>query len=119
MSSEIYPLEKQKFDIILVDLNPVKWSEQAWIRPCIILQNNFVNKVAKTFVIAIISSVIKEYPHTLIVEKSNINWLEIKSRIDLLQLKTIDESRIIKKIWKLDEKYKNLLNEKLKISFDL
>jgi mRNA interferase MazF len=108
-----------KFDIILVDLNPVKWSEQAWIRPCIILQNNLANKFAKTFVVAIISSVLKDYPHTLIVEKSEINWLEFKSRIDLLQVRTIDETRIIKYLWTLDEKYKNLLNEKLKISFDL
>jgi len=60
----------KKYNIILVDLNPVKGSEQAWIRPCIIIQNNYANKVSKTFVIAIISSVIKDYPHTLILDNS-------------------------------------------------
>ena len=106
-----------KFDIILVDLNPVKGSEQSWIRPCIIIQNNFANKYAKTFVIAILSSVIKDYPHTLIIEKSDKNWLEIKSRIDLLQIRTIDETRILKKYWELDYKYRDILDEKIKISF--
>ena len=106
-----------KFDIVLVDLNPVKGSEQSWIRPCIIIQNDFANKYAKTFVIAILSSVIKDYPHTLIIEKSDKNWLEIKSRIDLLQIRTVDESRILKKYWELDYKYRDILDEKMKIAF--
>ncbi len=107
----------KKFDIILVDLNPVKWSEQSWVRPCIIIQNNFANKVSKTFVVAIISSVLKEYPHTLIIENSQTNWLKNTSRIDLLQVRTIDVERVISNIWELDFKYRDILNEKLKIAF--
>ncbi len=109
----------RKFDIVLIDLNPVKWSEQSWIRPCIIIQNDFANKYANTFVVAILSSIIKEYPHTLIIDKSQKNNLELKSRIDLLQIRTIDETRVIKKIWELDTKYKQILDEKIKISFGL
>ena len=107
----------KKFEIILVNLNPTKWSEQSWIRPCIILQNNYANKVARTFVVAIISSVIKDFPHTLIIEKTKTNWLENKSRIDLLQVRTIDKTRIIKSFWILDEKYREIFDEKIKISF--
>jgi len=107
----------EKYEIILVNLNPTKWSEQSWIRPCIIMQNNFANKVSRTFVIAIISSVIKDYPHTLIIEQTKKNWLKNKSRIDLLQIRTIDKSRIIKSLWILDEKYIEEFNEKIKISF--
>ena len=106
-----------KFDIVLVDLNPVKWSEQSWIRPCIIIQNDYANKVSRTYVVAIISSVIKEYPHTLIIEKSEINWLSQKSRIDLLQIRTIDNSRIIKQFWELDLEFRALLDEKIRIAF--
>lgn len=88
----------EKYDIILVDLNPVKGSEQAGIRPCIIIQNNFANTYARTFVVAILSSVIKEYPHTYIISPDNENKLTEKSRIDFLQVRTIDRERIIKKI---------------------
>lgn len=108
-----------KYDIVLVDLNPVKWSEQAWIRPCIIIQNDFANKVANTFVVAILSSVIKEYPHTLVIEKSLENWLELKSRIDLLQVRTVDKTRIIKKLWELDLNYREDLDEKTRIAFSV
>jgi len=109
----------KKYDIVLVDLNPVKLSEQAWIRPCIIIQNNYANKVSTTFVIAIISSVIKNYPHTLVLDKSNINWLSNRSRIDLLQVRTIDKSRIIKNIWELDYSLRNNMDDKLKLAFSL
>lgn len=109
----------EKFDILLVDLNPVKWSEQSWIRPCIVLQNNNANKFARTFVIAIISSVVKEFPHTLIIKPSKINWLKEISRIDLLQIRTVDEQRIIKKLWILDESFRSQLDMKLKIAFDI
>jgi mRNA interferase MazF len=107
----------KKYNIVLVDLNPVKGSEQAWIRPCIIIQNDFANKVSRTFVVAIISSVIKDYPHTLIVDSSDLNGLEKKSRIDLLQIRTIDKFRIIREIWFLDLKYRDNLDKKIKISF--
>jgi len=106
-----------KYDIVLVDLNPVKWSEQAWIRPCIILQNDFANKFSKTFVVAIISSIIKDYPHTFIIDNSDMNWLQIQSRIDLLQVRTVDKLRIIKKIWELDDVHKNRFNDKIKVAF--
>jgi len=107
----------QKYEIILVDLNPGKWSEQAGIRPCLILQNNYANKVARTFVVAIISSVIKDFPHTLIVNASQNNGLKMKSRIDLLQVRTIDETRIIKSLWILETKLHQICDEKIKIAF--
>ncbi len=108
-----------KFDIVLVDLNLVKWSEQSWIRPCIIIQNNYANKISRTYVVAILSSVIKDYPHTLIVDESKINWLSQKTRIDLLQIRTIDKSRIIKQFWELDLDFRDVLDEKIKIAFGL
>ncbi len=107
----------KKYEIILVDLNPVKWSEQSWIRPCIILQNNYANKVARTFVIAIISSVIKDFPHTLIIDSSKNNGLTVKSRIDLLQIRTVDTTRIIKNLGMLDVQDQETLDKKIKIAF--
>ncbi len=109
----------KKFDIVLVDLNPVKGSEQAGIRPCLIIQNNLANKYAKTYVIAIISSVIKKYPHTLILAPDSTNNLDVPSRVDFLQVRTIDESRIIKTIGKCDQKDYEALNQALKIAFDI
>ena len=107
----------KKYDIILVDLNPVRGSEQAGIRPCIIIQNDYANAVARTYVVAIISSVIKRYPHTLIIEPTEINGLTVESRIDCLQVRTIDEERIVKRLGTLDTTDREDLDEIIRIAF--
>jgi mRNA interferase MazF len=107
----------QKYDIILVDLNPVRGSEQAGIRPCVILQNDYANAVARTFVIAIISSVIKKYPHTLIVKPTLENGLTVESRIDCLQVRTIDQERIVKHLGTLDMSDRENLDDVIRIAF--
>ncbi len=109
----------KKYEIVLVDLNPVVGSEQSSIRPCIVIQNNTINKYSTTFVVAIISSIIKDYPHMLIVDPSRSNWLLQKSRIDLLQVRTIDQKRIVKSLGILEEKFHWDLDEKIKIAFGL
>jgi len=109
----------KKFDILLVDLNPVKGSEQAGIRPCMVIQNDFVNIHAKTFVVAILSSVIKKYPHTVILSPDDTNKLDYISRLDCLQVRTIDESRILKKIGTCSAQDKKRVDQALRIAFHL
>ena len=109
----------KKYDILLVDLNPTRGSEQQGVRPCLVIQINAAIQVSSTTVVCILSSVIKDYPHTLIVQPSEINNLKNESRVDLLQVRTIDRNRIISRIGKLDDKYRNALKSKLVISFDI
>lgn len=109
----------KKYDILLVNLNPTKGSEQRGIRPCLLVQNNFANHYGSTFVVCPISSVIKDYPHTLIVDPTEQNGLKKRSRIDILQIRTIDQTRIHKKIGVLDEVYREIFCEKFRISFDV
>ena len=108
-----------KYDIFLVDLNPTIGSEIQGVRPCLVLQNNAANLHSDTTVICPISSKIKRYPHTLIIPSSKINGLSNESRIDPLQIRTIDKKRMIKKIGILDAKYHKKLLNKIIISFDL
>ncbi len=117
--SEIFKMNFKRGDIILVDLNPVKGSEQSGIRPCVIFQNDFANKNSKTFVIAILSSVIKNYPHMMTVQPSAKNGLKNESRIDFLQVRTIDESRVVKKWGSLEKKYLLMMNQKIAIAYGL
>lgn len=110
----------RKYDIVLVNLNPTKGSEQKGIRPCLVLQNNLANasKIA-TVAIAPITSTIKNFPSSIIVKSNSKNKLQKDSRIELSQIRTIDKTRIIKKIGILDNSYKKELCEKLVLFFDL
>jgi mRNA interferase MazF len=112
-------MQISKYDILLVNLNPTLGSEQKGIRPCLVVQNNNANQSSNTTVVCPITSSIKDYPHTIIINPSNFNNLDRVSRIDLLQIRTIDELRILKKIGVLDPIYKEEFKEKFNISFDL
>ena len=107
----------RKFDTLLVNLNPTKGSEQSGIRPCVVIQNDYANKYAKTFVVSIISSVIKNYPHTFIINSSEENGLKTRSRIDFLQTRTVDQGRIIKKLGFLNYELREEFNMKIKVAF--
>ena len=108
-----------KYDIVRVDLHPTMGSEQAWIRPCLIIQNNRANKFARTFVVAIITSSIKRYPHTLIVEPSKKNWLTVQSRIDFLQVRTVDSERIMWYVGSLEQELYKKVDSAISVAFDV
>ena len=84
-----------KYDIILVDLDKTKGSEQKGIRPCLVLQNNLANSSRiSTVTVAPITSNIRQYPYSIIIKASPKNKLKQEySRIELSQIRTIDKTR--------------------------
>ena len=109
-----------KGDIILANLEPVIGSEQGGIRPVLILQSNVLNKHAPTTIIAPITSKIytKEYPTNVFLLKEDFG-LDKNSTVLLNQIKTIDKSRITKKISSLDREIMKKVDLAIKISLDL
>lgn len=108
----------RKYDIVFAKLDPVSGSEQGGTRPCLVLQNDMANRFSSTTVVATFSSVLKKYGHCLIVEPTATNGLQKISRLDTLQMRTIDRNRIKSKIGILDEQYKDALRKKLYVAFD-
>ena len=113
-------MEIKRGDIVLVDLEPVIGSEQGGIRPCLIIQNNLGNLYSPTTIIAPITSKIfsKEFSTNVLLSKKD-SKLEKESTILLNQIKTIDKSRIIKRISILDIEIMNRIDLAIKISLGL
>ncbi len=110
----------EKYDIVLVDLNPRKWHTQSGIRPCIVIQSNLFNKYSSTILVVPLTKVKKEiFPSEFWINPTKQNWLEFKSRFLWSQIMTLDKDFIIKKKWKLEEKYYEEIFEAIKISLDL
>ena len=107
-------------DIILVDLEPVKGSEQGGIRPCLIIQNDKGNKYSPLTIIAPLTSkdFTKEFPTNVFVSREE-SGLDKDSTILLNQIKTIDKSRIMKKISSLNSFLMNKVDLAIKISLGL
>jgi len=107
-------------EIVLANLEPVKGSEQGGIRPVLIIQNDIGNKYSTTTIIAPITSNImkQEYPTNVIIKKEE-SRLNKDSTILLNQIKTIDKSRIIKKISLLNNFIMRKVDMAIKVSLGL
>ena len=109
-------------DIILVDLEPVRGSEQGKVRPCIIVQNDIANKfspVTNIIPVTDAKNVRKWYPCLVYLKKEEFG-LEKDSVAQCNQLRTIDaEDRIVKSIGHISERKMKDINQALKIQLAL
>lgn len=107
-------------EIVLVNLNPVIGSEQGKIRPALVIQNDLGNKFSPVTIIAPITSkkFSNEFP-TNVEMSSNYSGLNKNSTILLNQIRTIDKSRIIETISKLDDYIMEKVNSAIRISLDV
>ena len=113
-------MEIKRGEVVLVNFDPVKGSEQKGIRPALIIQNNIYNEYSPITIVAPITSKLykKEYP-------TNINLLKEDSKLGkdstilLNQIKTIDKSRIIKKISSLSKEIIDKVDLAIKVSLGL
>ena len=107
-------------EIYLVNLNPVRGSEQAGHRPVVVLQNNVGNEFSPTTIVAPLTtkSFDKEYPTNVFVSKS-VGNLKSDSTILLSQIRTIDKTRLEKKIGHLPDSLLQRVNAAIKVSLAL
>jgi mRNA interferase MazF len=113
-------MEIKRGDILLVNFEPVKGSEQGGIRPCLVIQNDISNKFSPVTIVAAITSKVpeREYPTNVKISKEE-SRLNNDSTIMLNQIRVIDKSRIIKKISSLDFYSMNKVDLAIKISLGL
>lgn len=91
-------------DIVLANFEPVQGSEQGGIRPALIIQNNISNEHSPTTIVAPITSK-KEHQKTYVTNvplPKKDSKLKLDSLILCNQIRTIDKSRIRKRISKLN-----------------
>ena len=107
-------------DIVLARLEPVWGAEQGGTRPVLIIQNDISNRYSPTTIIAPITSKIytKEYPTNVFMAKKD-SKLDKDSTILLNQIRTIDISRIIRRISSLDSSLMRKIDVALKVSLSL
>ena len=102
----------KKWDIILVNLDPVKGREISKTRPCLIISPNVMNKHLDTLLVAPLTSALKNYPSRL-----RTNFKGKPGEICFDHIKSIDKSRIIKVEGSLDNYLRKPVNELLQIMF--
>ena len=93
----------QRYDIVLVKLNPTVGYEIQKTRPCIVISPDEMNRL-KTIIIAPLTSKGFDF-----IFRPKIDFQEKKGLVLLDQIRAIDKSRIVKKIGKVEtEKAKEI-----------
>ena len=107
-------------DIFSANLEPVIGSEQGGVRPVLVIQNNVFNIYSPTTIIAPITSKkpSKEYLTSVFISKQDLK-MKKDSTILLNQIRTIDKSRLIKKISSLNSYIVFQIDKAIKISLGL
>jgi mRNA interferase MazF len=101
-----------QYDIILVNLDPTVGHEMQKTRPCVLISPDEMNRKIGTVIIAPMTTKSHEYPTRI-----KINFNEKEGWIVLDQIRTIDKTRIVKTLGKLEtttiKQVKDLISEML------
>ena len=83
----------KRFDVYLVNLDPTIGSEIQKTRPCLVVSPDEMNRNIRTVIIAPMTSTQKNYP-----TRVSCTFLKKEGQIVLDQIRTIDKTRLIKKL---------------------
>jgi len=87
----------QRFDVFVINLDPTIGSEIKKARPCLIISPDEMNRHIRTVIVAPMTTAGKDYP-----TRVPCIFQEKKGQIVLDQIRTIDKSRLIKKLGAID-----------------
>ncbi len=86
-----------RFDIFLVALDPTVGSEIQKTRPCVIISPDEMNRHIRTVIVAPMTTKGRPYP-----TRVPVSFQQKSGQIVLDQIRTVDKTRLVKKLGKLD-----------------
>jgi len=110
----------ERGDVLLVSLSPTIGSEQANVRPTIVVSNEVFHKLNIVTVVALTSRNL-EFPGRVTINPDEGNGLQEASDVLTFQIRTVstDKSRIIKKRGRISKIDMNNIDEALMVSLKL
>lgn len=88
-----------RFDVYLTNLDPTVGSEIQKTRPCLIISPDEMNRHIRTVIVAPMISAGKDYPTRITCKLK-----KKEGQIVLDQIRTIDKTRLIKRLGTIDSK---------------
>ena len=107
-------------EIWQINLDPTLGAEMKKSRPCIILNNDLIGKLALK-VVAPITDFKEHYalvPWMVTIEPTNSNGLSKKSSIDLFQVRSLSQNRLVSRLGKVDKGILDACKTSLNVVFE-
>jgi mRNA interferase MazF len=92
-------VEIARFDVYLVTLDPTGGSEIQKTRPCLVLSPDEMNRYVRTVIIAPMTTKGRSYP-----TRVKCTFQGTTGQIVLDQIRTVDRSRLVRKLGTIDKK---------------
>lgn len=89
-------VEVKRFDVYLVSLDPTKGREIKKTRPCLVISPDEMNRHISTMIVAPMTSKGNSYP-----TRVPCQFQGIKGQVVLDQIRTVDKTRMVKKLGSL------------------
>lgn len=91
-------------EIWLTNLNPTKGSEQAGVRPVVVISGNLMNKHLNVVIACPLTSKLKNYKGNVILQPTAQNNLAQPSEILTFHLCSMAKDRLLKKVGEITSK---------------
>lgn len=98
----------KRFDVFLVNLDPTVGSEIRKTRPCLVISPDEMNRWIRTVIIAPMTTKGRDYP-----TRVNCKFQGKTGKIVLDQIRTVDKSRLVRKLGTLGRTEQQSVLEKL------
>ena len=105
-------------EVWLVNWNPSRGSEQAGIRPALVIQNDIGNEKASTTIVSAISGSVRIYPINVMIDPHE-GGLGYRSVVKTSQILTVSKDRLEKRLGRISAKKMEEVNRAIKLSLDL
>lgn len=104
----------RRFEVHLVQLDPTVGAEIRKARPCVIVSPEVMNRSLRTVIVAPMTSRIRKYPNRV---RQTFEGREGEIALD--QIRTVDRSRLIRRLGALDRPTTEIVAERLVSMFTL
>jgi mRNA interferase MazF len=88
----------KRFDVYLINLDPTIGSEIKKVRPCLVVSPDEMNGFIRTVIVAPMTTKGISYP-----SRVNCKFSGKRGQIVLDQIRTVDKSRLVRRLGKIDK----------------
>lgn len=85
-------------EIWYADLNPTQGSEQAGLRPVVIISGNLLNQHLTIVIVVPLTTKVKKYKGNPILKPSKENGLKEESEMLVFHVRSVSKERLVRKI---------------------
>ena len=90
--------EVRRYDVHLVELDPTRGGEIRKTRPCVVVSPDEMNRHIRTAIVAPMTTARRDYPTRI-----DVTFRRTRGQVALDQIRTVDRSRLKKRLGRLPE----------------